>query len=69
MGILDSLLGFGFSYTNRKGKKFWLHMKRAKNGVIIYYFSKNPVGSIPKPPGYVVVENKRSGLPVLKKVV
>jgi len=64
--IFDTLLGFGYSYKNKKGEKFWLHAKRGRNGVVIYYFSKDPIDSIPLPPGYIVVEGK-SGLPVLKK--
>jgi len=58
----------GFSYKNRKGVTYWLHVKYGKNGVPIYYFSKDPVDSVPLPSEYFVVENPRTGLPVLKKV-
>lgn len=33
----------------------------------IYYFSKDPKGSIDLPAGYKVVENPKTGLPFLKK--
>jgi hypothetical protein len=34
----------------------------------IFFFSKDPNGSIDKPEGYEVVESKKTGLPLLKKV-
>ena len=56
-----------FIYKNKKGKKFWLHMKtRGKS--TLYYFSKDPRGglhSIPK--GFEVMENPKTGLPLLKR--
>ena len=58
-----------FVFKNKKGKKFWLHMK-TKGKSTIYYFSKDPknaVRDIPK--GYIVYEEPRTGLPFLKKGV
>jgi|YelNatPaOPRAMG01_1025707.scaffolds.fasta_scaffold186589_2 hypothetical protein len=55
------------SYVNKQKKKFWLHSKVGRGGTVLYYFSTDPVNSIPIPPGYVVVESKRTGLPILKK--
>ncbi len=56
----------GFSYTNKKGEKYWLH-RTTKGRVTLYYFSKDPRDAIPLPPGFIVVENPHTGLPVLKK--
>jgi len=61
------MLFFGYSYKNKKGEKFYLHVKRGRGGNLIYYFSKNPFGAIPKPPNFKVIETK-SGLPMLKKI-
>jgi len=66
MGLFDFI--FGYCYKNKKGEKFWLHRKIGRGGNVIYYFSKEPAGAIALPPGYVVVENPRTGLPVLKKI-
>lgn len=57
---------FEFSWKNKKGEKYWLH-KTTKGKVTLYYFSKEPTDAIPLPPGYVVVENELTGLPVLRK--
>jgi len=62
-----------YTYTNSKGKKYFLHVKkmeRASGKVTeLYYFSTDPnkgeaVDQLPA--GKVVAESK-SGLPVLKK--
>jgi hypothetical protein len=51
-----------FSYTNSKGVKYYLH-KRGK----LYFFSRKKERAIELPEGYKVVENTRTGLPMLKK--
>lgn len=60
----------GFSMTNKKGVKFWLHSKAItlKNGIqrTIYFFSKSSTGAVDVPVGYEPVE-ARTGLPVLKR--
>ncbi|HSX02937.1 MAG TPA: hypothetical protein VLI05_06540 [Candidatus Saccharimonadia bacterium] len=67
-----------FSHTNSKGQQYFLHMKDVtlKGGRLqrIYYFAKlpnhpkgTPVDELPV--GRIVVENLRTGLPVLKKDV
>ena len=62
-----------YQYTNSKGTAYYLHMKEVKlrSGrlQVIYYFAKSPgPGAVDElPGGYTVVENKRTGLPVLKK--
>ncbi len=56
-----------YIYTNKKGKKFWLHMrKRGKS--TIYFFSKDPRGAINSlPRGFTVIENPTTGLPFVKR--
>ena len=52
----------GYEHTNSKGTKYYLH-QRGK----LFFFSKKSVDSIDLPAGYNVVENNRTGLPMLKK--
>lgn len=53
----------GFSFTNSRGQKYFLH-QRGK----LFYFSKKEEGSTPLPKGFTVVENEKTGLPMVKKV-
>ncbi len=56
-----------YIYTNKKGKKFWLHMRK-KGKSTIYFFSKDPRGAINSlPRGFTVVENPKTGLPFVKR--
>ncbi len=50
------------SYKNSRGKVYYLH-KKGK----LYYFSQEPENAVELPEGYVIVENTRTGLPMLKK--
>ncbi len=52
----------GFAYTNKKGVTYYLHNKGK-----LYYFSKDPMHAVDKPAERFVVENKQTGLPILKK--
>ena len=62
-----------YSKTNSKGLTYYLHKKevtlRGGRPQTIYYFAKeakeNAIDEIPA--GYEVMENKRTGLPMLKK--
>jgi hypothetical protein len=63
-----------FEHTNAKGTKYYLHSTTVKlrgsgKNQTIYYFKKNTdnnaLDSIPT--GFKVVENKRTGLPILKR--
>jgi hypothetical protein len=64
-----------YSHTNSKGQKYLLHQKDVtlKGGRLqrIYFFGRElsekgtPIDAVPA--GRVVVENPRTGLPVLKK--
>jgi hypothetical protein len=65
-----------YAHTNSKGQQYFLHMKdvQLKGGRIqrIHFFAKvpnNPKGTPEDvlPAGYIVIENARTGLPVLKK--
>jgi hypothetical protein len=63
-----------FSTTNSKGQTYYLHSKMVtlKGGrqQRIYYFAKDvrPAESLDAlPAGYMVSENTRTGLPMLKK--
>ncbi len=60
--------------SQKSGKTYYLHSKAVelKSGLkqTIYYFSGNPgEGSLDKlPEGYEVMENTRTGLPMLRKI-
>lgn len=62
-----------FSHTNSKGQEYYLHQRDVtlKGGrqQRIYFFARDVRdGSCDSlPDGYVVVENPRTGLPILKK--
>ena len=61
-----------FSHKNSKGVEYWLHTREVKlrGGKMqrIFFFSKNSSGSTDMPEGYKVIESKRTGLPLLKKI-
>lgn len=52
----------GYEHKNKKGNTYYLHQRDK-----LFYFSKDPSGSIDMPTGYAVVENSITGLPMLKK--
>lgn len=62
-----------YRHTNKKGTTYYLHSKEVilKGGrkQRIYYFAKeakvNAIDAMPE--GYIIVENERTGLPILKK--
>ena len=62
-----------FSYQNAKGVTYYLHGKKVtlKNGRMqqIYFFARDVRAEALNevPAGYIVVETKRTGMPVLKK--
>jgi hypothetical protein len=51
-----------YEHTNSKGLKYYLHSKGK-----LFFFSKSPEGSIDLPTNFDVIENKRTGLPMVKK--
>jgi hypothetical protein len=52
----------GYSQENKEGTKYYLHGKGH-----LYYFSKKKEGNIDLPKNLKVIENKRTGLPLVKK--
>jgi len=62
-----------YSHVNSKGQTYYLHQRDVtlKGGRIqrIYFFAREVKdGAIDAlPSGYIVVENPRTGLPILKK--
>lgn len=62
-----------YSHTNSKGQTYYLHGKmvtlRGGRKQQIYYFAREVKDAAldDLPGGYEVVENKRTGLPMLKK--
>lgn len=62
-----------FAHTNSKGQQYFLHQRDVtlKGGRVqrIYFFGREAKeGAIDAmPAGYIVVENARTGLPILKK--
>ncbi|MFA4890866.1 MAG: hypothetical protein WC604_00720 [Candidatus Gracilibacteria bacterium] len=64
-----------YSHTNSKGQTYFLHTKdvtlRGGRKQTIFYFArevraKDALDAMPA--AYTVVENKRTGLPMLKKI-
>ena len=51
-----------YSHKNKKGTTYHLHQKGR-----LFFFSKEPKDSIDLPSGYKVIENERTGLPMIKK--
>lgn len=63
-----------YTYTNKKGTTYHLHKKEVtlrggNRKQTIYYFAKTAsTGAIDQvPSGFEVVENKKTGLPVLRR--
>lgn len=62
-----------YQHKNAKGVDYYLHSKdvklRSGREQTIYFFAKQPgpdaINDLPA--GFMVVENKRTGLPILKK--
>lgn len=56
----------GYSHTNSKGQTYHLHTKTTARGAKLFFFSKDPNGSIELPDIYTVMEGP-TGLPMVKK--
>jgi len=59
------------TYTNKKGVVYYLNYKKVKFGGKmrdLYFFSKDKRSTYCEnlPPGYTIVENKKTGLPLVK---
>ncbi|MDO8634011.1 MAG: hypothetical protein Q7K34_01830 [archaeon] len=57
----------GYSHANSRGNRYFLHSQVMKNGKTLYFFSKKGENGALLPPGYKVIENQKTGLPLLKK--
>lgn len=73
MSLFDRFRG-AISYKNKKGKRYFLHsvrmtLKNTGKRQTVYYFCKgkrkNSISRMPV--GYKVIENKTTGMPLLKK--
>ena len=51
----------GYSYKSKNGETYYLHNKG-----MLYFFSREPRNSIDLPKQFVVIESKRTGLPLVK---
>lgn len=51
-----------YEHTNSKGTKYYLHQK----GRLFYFGKEKKANAIDLPEGYKVVENPKTGLPMLK---
>ena len=62
-----------YAHTNSKGQTYYLHSRHVKlrggRDQVIFFFAREEkegvLGAVPE--GYVVVENKKTGLPMLKR--
>jgi len=67
-GDFMAFLGL-YVHKSKNGVNYYLHMSKKGNRVL-YYFSKDPTDALPAlPGGYEVVENPKTGLPMLRKKV
>lgn len=53
----------GYEHVNSRGVKYYLHTRGGK----LFFFSKKPEDSIDLPETLTVVENERTGLPMVKR--
>lgn len=51
-----------YVHVNSKGELYYLQRKGN-----FYFFSRSPEGAVPLPVGYRVYENRRTGMPIIKK--
>lgn len=56
-----------YSHVNSKGITYWLHKQVGKGGATLFFFSKDATGAIDLPDNFVIIENSRTGLPMVKK--
>ena len=57
----------GYSHTNSRGQTYYLHGRKGKGGAMLYFFSKEHATSIELPHNMTVIENERTGLPMVKR--
>ena len=59
----------GYAHTNTRGTTYYLHSRKGKGGAMLYFFSKDHTQSIELPHEFKVIENPRTGLPMVKRKV
>ncbi len=57
----------GYSHTNSRGQTYYLHSRKGKGEAMLYFFSKDHTAGIELPHNMTVIENPRTGLPMVKK--
>ncbi|MFH1750163.1 MAG: hypothetical protein ABH863_00635 [Candidatus Micrarchaeota archaeon] len=70
MGLTDTIKEIivgSYSYVNKKGIRYFLHMKPGRGGTKLFFFSKDPKDAIGLPGDRFVVESPRTALPIIKK--
>lgn len=56
-----------YSHKNSRGQTYWLHSREGKGGATLYFFSKDPKGSVDLPQNMEVFENPKTSLPMVRK--
>lgn len=56
-----------YSHKNSRGQTYWLHTREGRGGARLFFFSKDPTESTDMPAGFTVIENLKTGLPLIKK--
>ncbi|GAL82824.1 MAG: hypothetical protein J7604_04430 [Sporocytophaga sp.] len=61
-----------FSYKNKKGITYYLHLRgpaKQEGKGKLYFFSKSQGTDVIEdmPDGYTIIENEKTGLPILKR--
>ncbi|MFH1256524.1 MAG: hypothetical protein V1494_04490 [Candidatus Diapherotrites archaeon] len=56
-----------YSHKNSRGKTYFLHAGEGRGGSTLYFFSGSSDNGAELPEGYKVIENKKTGLPMVKK--
>lgn len=57
----------GYSQQNSKGNTYYLHSREGRGGAKLYFFSKDPTGSIDLPENMITIEGPTGMLMVKKK--
>ena len=56
-----------YSHKNTRGQTYWLHSIEGRGGAKLFFFSKDSSDSVDLPDHLTVIENERTGLPMVKK--
>ncbi len=60
----------GYEYKNKKGNTYFLKTTKSPRGTDLFFFSKSKTGKgkqIDLPKDMKIIENKKTGLPLLKR--